>query len=107
MIVVMIASAIWAAAFQSAAADGARTALRTCIKSASAEAKTQKVANDAVGAFIRQKCTAQETSFKSAVWAFDSKNKVSKKQSESDANFQIEDFVTSAADRYAMESAPQ
>ena len=107
MIAVMIASAIWAAAFQSAAADGARTVLRTCIKSASAEAKTQKIANDAVGAFIRQKCTAQETSFKSAIWAFDSKNKVPKKQSESDANFQIEDFVTSAADRYAMESAPQ
>jgi hypothetical protein len=107
MIGVMIASAIWAAAFQSAAADSARSALRTCLKSATAEAKTQKVANDAVAAFIRQKCTAQESSFKSAVWAFDSKNKVSKKQSESDANFQIEDFVTSAADRYAMESAPQ
>lgn len=107
MISVLIGSAIWAAAFQSAAADGARSALRTCIKSATTEAKAQKVANDAVAAFIRQKCAAQESSFKSAVWAFDSKNKVSKKQSESDANFQIEDFVTSAADRYAMESAPQ
>ena len=32
-----------------------------------------------------QQCAAQETSFKSAMWAFDSKNKVSKKQSESDA----------------------
>ena len=107
MIVVMIASAIWAAAFQSAAADSARSALRTCLKSATAEAKTQKIANDAVGAFIRQKCTAQESSFKSAVWAFDSKNKVSKKQSEKDSEYQIEDFVTSAADRYAMDTTPQ
>jgi hypothetical protein len=107
MITMMVASAIWAAAFQSAAADGARTALRTCIRSATAEAKTQKIGNDAVGAFIRQKCTAQETSFKSAVWAFDSKNKVSKKQSEKDSEFQVEDFVTSASDRYAMDSAPQ
>lgn len=106
MIVMMIASAIYAAAFQSAAADGARAALRTCIKQASAEAKTQKVANDAFAGFVRQKCAAQESSFKSAVWAFDSKNKVPKKQSESDAEFQIEDFVTSAADRYASE-APQ
>jgi hypothetical protein len=107
MIVVMLASAIVAAAFQSAAADGARTALRTCIKQASVDAKGQKVAKDGFGAFVRQKCAPQESSFKSAIWAFDSKNKVSKKQSESDANFQIEDFVTSAADRYAMETTPQ
>ena len=107
MIVLTIASAIFAASFQTAAADGARTALRTCIKQAAAEAKGQKVANDAFTGFVRQKCAAQETSFKSAVWAFDSKNKVSKKQSESDAEFQVEDFLTSAADRYAAEAAPQ
>jgi hypothetical protein len=96
-----IASAIFAAAFQTAAADGARTALRTCIKQATVEAKGQKVTNDAFTGFVRQKCSAQETSFKSAVWAFDSKNKVSKKQSESDAEFQIEDFLSMAADHYA------
>ena len=107
MIGVTIASAIFLAAFQSPAANSARSALRDCIKQAATDAKTQKVANDAVAAFIRQKCSAQETSFKSAVWAFDSKNKVSKKQSEKDSEFQIEDFVTSAADRYALESAPQ
>jgi Tfp pilus assembly protein FimT len=107
MIELAIASAIFAAAFQSTAADNARTALRNCIKQATTEAKAQKVAGAAFPAFVRQKCAAQESSFKSAVWAFDSKNKVSKKQSESDANLQVEDFVTSAADRYAMESAPQ
>lgn len=102
-----IASAIFAAAFQTAAADGARTALRTCIKQATVEAKGAKVTNDGFTAFVRQKCSAQETSFKSAVWAFDSKNKVSKKQSESDAGLQIDDFVASAADRYSMETTPQ
>jgi hypothetical protein len=96
-----IASAILAAALQTAAADGARTALRTCIKQAAVEAKSAKVTNDGFTAFVRQKCSAQETSFKSAVWAFDSKNKVSKKQSESDAEFQIEDFLSMAADHYA------
>jgi hypothetical protein len=106
MIKLMLASAILAAAFQSTAADSARTALRACIKQASAEAKGQKVASDAFGTFVRQKCAAQTTSFKSAVWAFDSKNKVSRKQSDSDAEFQIEDFVTSAADRYAAEASP-
>ena len=96
-----IASAILAAALQTAAADGARTALRTCIKQATVEAKSAKVTNDGFTAFVRQKCSAQETSFKSAVWAFDSKNKVSKKQSESDAEFQVEDFLSMAADHYA------
>jgi len=106
MIVLIMTSAIYAAAFQTAAADGARTTLRTCIKQAAVDAKTQKVTNDAFPAFVRGKCAAQETSFKSAVWAMDSKNKVPKKQSDSDAEFQVEDFVTSAADRYAAE-APQ
>lgn len=101
-----IASAIYAAAFQTAAANDARAQLRTCIKEAAVEAKGQKIAPDAFAAFARQKCAAQETSFKSAVWAFDSKNKVPKKQSESDAEYQIEDFVMSASDRYAMENTP-
>jgi hypothetical protein len=104
MIVLTIVSAILAASFQTAAADGARTALRTCIKAAAAEAKGQKVASEAFPGFVRQKCAAQETSFKSAVWAFDSRNKVTRKQSESDAEFQVDDFVTSAAGRYAADS---
>ena len=106
MIVMMVASAVWAAAFQSTAADSARTALRACIKQAATVAKGQRVASDGFPTFVRQKCADQETKFKSAVWAFDSKNKVSRKQSESDAEFQIEDFVTSAADRYAAEASP-
>ena len=107
MINLLAASAIVAMAWQSAAADGARTALRTCIKQATTDAKGQKLDTDAITALIRQKCTAEEVKFKAAVWAFDSKNKVSKKQSESDAELQVEDFVTSAADRYAMETSPQ
>ena len=107
MMKLLAASAILAAAWQSAAADGARTALRTCIKQATAGAKDQKLNTDAITALIHQKCTAEEANFKSAVWAFDSKNKVSKKQSESDADLQIEDFVASAADRYSLETTPQ
>lgn len=107
MIKLVVASAILAAAVQSSAADGARTALRTCIREAASAAKGQKMTNDALPAFIHQHCATQETSFKSAVWAFDSKNKVARKQSESDANVQIDDFVTMAAERYAMENSPQ
>ena len=107
MIKLLAASAILAAAWQTAAADGSRTALRTCIKQAATDAKGAKVANDALPGFIHTKCGDAEVKFKSAVWAFDSKNKVSKKQSESDSALQIEDFVASAADRYAAEAAPQ
>jgi len=107
MIELIIASAIHAAMLQTSAADSARSALRTCIKEAAAQAGSQKLAGDSFASFIRQRCAAQETSFKSAIWSFDSKNKVSKKQSEADATFQIEDFVASAAERYAAENSPQ
>jgi len=107
MMKLLAASAILAMAWQNAAADGARTALRTCIKQATTEAKGQKLGTDAITALIHEKCSAQETNFKSAMWSFDSKNKVSKKQSESDAGLQIDDFVASAADRYTMENSPQ
>jgi len=107
MIEIVFASAIYAAAFQNAAADGARSALRTCIRAATEEARGQKIGNDAFPGFVRSKCTAQESSFKSAVWAFDSKNKVSRRQSEDDANLQVEDFVGMAAEKYAGDAAPQ
>lgn len=107
MIELIIGSAIHAAMLQTPAADSARNALRTCIKEAAAQAGPQKLAGDAFTSFIRQRCAAQETSFKSAVWSFDSKNKVSRKQSEADAMFQIEDFVSAAAERYAAENSPQ
>ena len=107
MIELMVASAIHAAMAQSTAANNARTELRTCLKQAAAQASAQNVTSDGLAIFIRQKCAEQEKRFKSAVWAFDSKNKVPKKQSEEDANFQIEDFVAVAADRYTAEDSPQ
>lgn len=107
MIGLVFASAIYAAMFQSAAADGARTALRTCIKQAAETAKQQKMAADALPGFAHQQCANQETTFKSAVWAFDSKNKVARKQSEADVNVQIDDFMSVAKDRYTIETTPQ
>lgn len=84
MMKLLAVSAILAAAWQSAAADGARTALRACIKQTATDARGQKLGTDAITALIHEKCGAEEVKFKSAVWAFDSKNKVSKRQSESD-----------------------
>ena len=106
MIELVFASAIYFAGMQTPAADKARTALRTCIKSASEQAKSQKIPLDGFQDFVRAQCTAQEGGLKTAVWAFDSKNKVSKKQSESDAELQVEDFVAVAAEKYVAHSAP-
>ena len=107
MFVLVAASVVWAAAFQSSAADGARSTLRTCISQAVTEAKGQNVTADGFSAFVMQKCTSQAATFKSAVWAFDSKNKVSRKQSESDSDMQIEDFVSSAEARFRRENQPR
>ena len=107
MIELLIASAIQLAMVQSAAADSARAALRTCIKQAAEQAKTQKLPIGGFADFAHQQCADQESKFKAAVWAFDSKNKVSRKQSEEDAQLQIDDFVSLAAERLEMEAAPQ
>ena len=99
----VISSVIVLAAVQSAAINSARDGLRNCFKAAIAEAKTEKVAKDGFGTFARGKCAAQEQSFTAAVWAFDSKNKVSKKQSNADAELQIEDFLFVADEKFQKE----
>ena len=107
MIELVIASAIHAALVQSTAADNARSVLRACIKQATEQAKSQKLPASGFAAFANQQCASQAASFKAAVWAFDSKNKVPRRQSEADAQLQIEDFVTMAAERYSLETSPE
>ena len=55
---------------------------------------------DGFVAFAHANCSSQEQGLKAAIWAFDAKNKVSRKQSEEDANLQIEDYVLTAEDKY-------
>jgi hypothetical protein len=107
MIGLVIASVIQLAMVQSVAADGARKALLTCLHEAQDAAKTQKVAAAAYSQFAAQHCSAQADGFKSALWAFDSKNKVPKRQSESDAQAQVNDLVETSHERYEMANSPQ
>ena len=104
MLNLLISSVIVLAAVQSAAANSARDSLRTCVKGAMTQAKNDKLTVDAFKTFARTQCATQEQSFTAAVWAFDSKNKVSKKQSAEDAQLQIEDIVASVSDRYEFET---
>lgn len=100
MVGVMVASAILAAAWQNAAIDSSRKALVGCLREAVKQAQDQKMAPDGFAAFAHQSCATAETEFTTALWGFDSKNKVPKRQSESDAKLQIEDYIASAEDKY-------
>jgi hypothetical protein len=104
MMNVVISSVIVLAAVQTAAANGARDTLRTCVKTSMTQAKSDKLTVDAFKAFAMSQCSTQAAGFTAAMWAFDSKNKVSKKQSAEDAQLQIEDIVASASDRYEFET---
>lgn len=103
MMALVMSSVIMLAAVQSAATNGARDAFRSCVKEAAAQAKTNKVGADVFQDFAKTHCTAQKANFVAAMWAFDSKNKVSKKQSEADADLQVEDILVSASEKYAFE----
>jgi hypothetical protein len=104
MMNLVISSAIVLAAVQSAAANSARDALRACVKNSMSQAKTDKLTVDAFKTFARSHCSTQEQGFTAAIWAFDAKNKVSKRQSAEDAQLQIEDIIASASDRYEFET---
>jgi hypothetical protein len=103
MMAMLMSSVLVLAAVQSAAANSARDSFRTCVKEAMGQAKTNKLAVDAFKTFVRGHCAAQEAGFTAAIWAFDSKNKVSKKQSAADAELQIEDIVVTASEKYEFE----
>ena len=101
-----IASVIALAAFQTAAANNSRTELRNCLKEAVEQAKVDKIGADAFPAFANERCGKAAAGLKSALVSFDVKNKVSRRQAESDAQLQIDEFVTMAADRYSA-AAPK
>ena len=99
MIMIAIASAITMTAMQ-ATINAPRAAFVACLKAAGEKAKSEKVAADAYGAYIRAQCEAQATSFKSALVSFDVKNGISRKQAQSDADLQIDDYVVTQEGAY-------
>jgi hypothetical protein len=103
MMTLLLSSVLVVAAAQSAAVNSARDGLRNCFKEAVTQAKTDKIPKDGFQTFARTHCTAQASKFTAAVWAFDAKNKVSKKQSNADAELQIEDFLFTADEKFQRE----
>lgn len=100
MIALALTSIMAAASLQTAAADNSRKDFVACLRTAVEQAKAQKIARDGFAAFAHQQCATIEGGFKSAMVTFDVKNKVARKQAETDAQSAIDDYVLSATDQY-------
>lgn len=103
----MITAAIIAALVQSAAINSQRDEYLACLKTGLESAKTQKMPADAYEAYLRQNCASVEASFEASLIAFDVKNKVPRKQAATDAQLQVDDFVTSSVERYKLMTTPK
>jgi hypothetical protein len=102
----LIASAMSLASFQTAAADAARKEFVACLHDVVDKARGQKITADGFVAFAHAQCGSIETNFKSGMVGFDVKNKVPRKQAESDAQSSIDDYVSTADERFKA-SLPQ
>ena len=109
MIIFVAASAISLVASQATIA-APTNAFRACLREAATKAKGEKVAGDAIEAYLKNACTAQMGTLKDAVIGFRMKNGMSRKAAASDAEMTVDDYVASPADNYkfmAQQDAPK
>ena len=99
MIALLSASAIVLAALQASIA-APTDAFRGCLREAATKAKSEKVGGDAIEAYLRNACSGQMTTLKSAVIAFRMKNGMSRKAAADDAEMTVDDYVSTPADNY-------
>jgi hypothetical protein len=99
MIVLMSASSIVLTALQ-ASINAPTDTFRGCLRQAVAKATAEKVGGDAIEAYLRDACSAQMQTLKSAVVAFRVKNGMAKKAASSDADMTVDDYVASPVDNY-------
>ena len=99
MIALVGASAIVLAALQ-ASISAPTDAFRGCLREAASKAKNEKVGGDAIEAYLKNACSVQMGSLKSAVIAFRMKNGMSKKAAIDDAEMTVDDYVATPADNY-------
>ena len=101
MIALLGASAITLAALQ-ATINAPTQAFRGCLRESSEKANKEKVAADAIDAYLRNACTVQLGSLKSAVVAFRTKNGMTKKAAAEDADMTVDDYVASPVEKYRV-----
>jgi hypothetical protein len=99
MIALIMASAINLAGLQATIA-APTDAFRGCLREAAAKAEKDKVSGDAIEDYLRNACTVQMGSLKSALVAFRMKNGMGRKAADSDASMTVDDYVATPADNY-------
>jgi hypothetical protein len=102
----MLTGALLMMAAAAAPADGAsqRKALVACFRATVAKAQEEKKASSDFGPMVRAHCASEITDFRAAVIALDLRNGRPKKPAEADADVQVEDYVTSFAERLQQPS---
>ena len=99
MIALLGATAITLTALQ-ATINAPTEAFRGCLREAASKATSEKVAGDAIEAYLRSACTAQMDTLKSALIAFRVKNGMAKKAAASDADMTVDDYVATPVEKY-------
>jgi hypothetical protein len=99
MIALLVASAINLTALQ-ASITAPTDAFRGCLREAASKAKSEKVAGDAIEAYLKTACTVQMGTLKGALISFRMKNGMSRKAAASDADMTVDDYVATPADNY-------
>lgn len=102
MIMVALASML-ATTYADTAASAQRAAFSTCLKEAIANAKSANVGLEAFNAFAKTQCAAQEAALRKAVMALDMKNGISRKDATDNADFEMNDYFVTTAERYQAE----
>lgn len=99
MIALLGASAITLTALQ-AVINAPRDAFRTCLRAASEKAETEKVGGEAIEAFLRNACSGQASSLRSAVAAFNMKNGMARNTAAADASSTVDNYLAPKVDNY-------
>ena len=99
MIALVMASAINLAALQ-ASISAPTDAFRGCLREAATKAEKEKIAGDAIEEYLRNACTVQMGSLKTALVAFRMKNGMSRKAAGDDAAMTVDDYVATPVDNY-------
>jgi hypothetical protein len=77
-----------------------------CLRQAGSDAKTQKIAPDALVAFMRAHCSSAETPYKASLVTEDVKHGMSHKEAVSDAASIIESYYSERLDDYKVDYKP-
>ena len=99
MIAIIGATAITLTALQ-ASINAPTEAFRGCLREAASKATSEKVASDAIEAYLRNACTAQMDTLKNALIAFRVKNGMARKTAASDAEMTVDDYVATPVEKY-------